>query len=750
MKRRIVAVTLTILMSMSSMQAFAVNQKPLGTGQAKPSNILNFPLKTVDGQDIIIPDANKIKQSNVNVQGEEKNKKSNKKSINEFKNGLESNYNQTKAVAEQKASLLTNGYGCTSVQYALIDNGKIVLSGNSGVYSREDNKPVTADNMYSIASISKMFVTTAIMRLVDEGQVFLDTPVTEYVDDFKMADDRYKKITVRMLLNHSSGLMGSSFSNTLLFGDNSSYAHDTFIKQLRTQRLKADPGAHSVYCNDGFTLAEILVERVTGISYTDYVAENITNTLKMNNTKTPINEFDRNKLAKAYHNGISNALPAENFNALGAAGLYSTAEDLCNFAKTFTKDSNGIVSKKSIKAMENKEYLRGIWTEDSDNTLAYGLGWDSVNLYPFNQYNIKAVAKGGDSVFYHSNLVVLPEKNMAMAVVSSGGSSFYDEVMASQVLLTALKEKGEIKDILPDKTFTAPEKVAVPSELKNYEGLYALSTGFINAKIDESEGLIISNPQEPQSGTKTLAYTKDGTFRTSDGSQGIKFVKQSNGKTYMQQIAYLTLPYLGQAAMNSYVGQKEELNKLKDNIAKDWQKREGKRYYLVNEKYSSVMYILESPVLQNTFAKGFEGYLGMDKIVDKDLALSLLDGPGSLSRDQHDYKFYNKDNFEYISSNNQIYVEEAAIKTLPKDNKFTCQINKDGYAEWYKISDESAGKEITVDIPKNAAFVAYDSNGALINDSLVTGSNKVTLPKDGKIVFLGSKKAKFTVQYKAS
>ena len=95
------------------------------------------------------------------------------------------------------------------------------------------------------------------MQLAEAGRVSLDAPVTRYLKDFKMADERYRQITVRMLLNHSSGLMGSHFENAMLFGDADPVAADSLLEQLSTQRLKADPGAYSVYCNDGFTLAEL-------------------------------------------------------------------------------------------------------------------------------------------------------------------------------------------------------------------------------------------------------------------------------------------------------------------------------------------------------------------------------------------------------------------------------------------------------------------------------------------------------------
>ncbi|MCB2294659.1 beta-lactamase family protein [Clostridium algoriphilum] len=736
-KKRIFTFLLIMIMyTSSSMTAFAANNIPIG------------PLTTGFPSEASAPDFSIKKSGEVKVPQPSKLSKSKKKSSNQVQSFSTSDYVNTKAVAEKKASYIATDCGSTSVQYALIDNGKIVLSGNSGVYSKENTTALTADSMYGIGSVSKMFVTTAVMKLVDAGKIKLDTPITQYIKDFKMADDRYKKITVRMLLNHSSGLMGSSFSNAVLFDDNDTYAHDTFLKQLKSQRLKADPGAYSVYCNDGFTLAQILVEHVTGINYTNYITNTFINPLKMCDTKTPASTFDRARLAKTYYNGISSALPVENVNTFGAGGIYSSAEDLCTFATTFTKNSNRILSKKSLKAMENKEYLKGIWPEDTDNTMGYGLGWDSVNLYPFNQYNIKGLSKSGDTVLYHSNLTVLPEQNMAVAVVTSGGSSSYDQVLAQEILLAALKEKGVISKIKPNKTFTAPEKVIVPPEIKKYEGLYVSPAGSLDIKIDKAGILSSSFPQAPQNGSQTLVYTKDGTFISSGGETSLKFVKEINGKIYIEYTGYSTLPLLGQTISSLYVAQKEDVNKLTESVSQAWAKREGKKYFLINEKYSSLKYMFACPDVQVSLTKGPEGYVQSNKIVDNNSAIAILDGPGGLSRDLLDYTFYKKGAVEYLKAGGATYVSEDVIETFPTKNKFKCTIKKDGYASWYKIDKESADKEITVDIPKNAAFVVYDSNGALVNDSLITGIKKVTLPKNGTIVFLGNVQAKFTIQYK--
>ncbi|ANS74263.1 hypothetical protein AWM70_06425 [Paenibacillus yonginensis] len=247
-----------------------------------------------------------------------------------------------------------------------------------------------------------MFITAAVMKLADEGKLNLDTPVVQYIPDFTMQDDRYKKITPRMLLNHSSGLYSSSVANAFLFEDNDSYAHDTLLKQLAKQKLKADPGAYSVYSNDGFTLAEILVERVSGMDFTAYLHRYFTQPLGMSNTMTPKDRIDSSRTAGLYFPAYQGQLPNETVNIIGAGGIYSTAEDLVRFSQIFTNPQAGILSDESVAAMEQREYAHGIWPKDTDTSINFGLGWDSVDLYPFGEYGIQALAKGGDTILYHA------------------------------------------------------------------------------------------------------------------------------------------------------------------------------------------------------------------------------------------------------------------------------------------------------------------------------------------------------------
>lgn len=652
-------------------------------------------------------------------------------------------------IAEQKVQALVNPYGATSVQYALMDDGEIVLSGNAGVYSKSENTALTAQTMYGIGSISKMYTTTAVMKLVDMGKVDLDTPVVTYIPEFKMVDERYKAITPRMLLNHSSGLMGSSMTSSMLFEDNDAYAHDNLLKHLSEQRLKANPGEFSVYCNDGFTLAEILVEKVSGMDFTGFIHKYITEPLGLENTKTPMDVFATNQLAKNYGASGIDELPVENVNVIGAGGIYSTAEELCKFANIFTGQAEGILSKESVKAMENPEYKNGLWIEEADNVIGYGLGWDSVDLYPFNQYGIKALVKGGDTLGFHGSLVVLPEYNMSAAVVSSGSNSSYNQIVASEILMEALKEKGVITEVKPKGNFGTPMQVVVEEEMMKYEGVYSAGMNQLMSIDMTPEGLLSLTlvGMEGIVPAQTFSYIGAEAFVSGDGSTHVEFVEEKNGHTYLEMKQYAEVPGIGTMAQALYAGQKMESNKLSEDVKAVWNKRNGKSYFVVNEKYTSISNSMMVPVVGIMETEALPGYIGDSKIVDANYAKNVLQMPIMSGRDLKDISFYEENGMEYVKLEDILAINQDSVGPLAI-GKSTCTIKEDGYARWYTVPSEMAGKTINVTMPSNGAFAVYDQNGLCVHHSLVTGENTVILPENGYIVFMGDKGVGFEIGIK--
>jgi CubicO group peptidase (beta-lactamase class C family) len=130
--------------------------------------------------------------------------------------GQDNIYMSVEETAQELAGILLDTYGVTGLQYALVSEGNLVVSGTAGVFSKSEETPLTNETMFGIGSVSKMFTTVAIMQLQDQGKLDLDEAVVNYIPEFRMNDERYRDITVRMLLNHSSGLMGSTYINGVL------------------------------------------------------------------------------------------------------------------------------------------------------------------------------------------------------------------------------------------------------------------------------------------------------------------------------------------------------------------------------------------------------------------------------------------------------------------------------------------------------------------------------------------------------
>ena len=636
--------------------------------------------------------------------------------------------------------------GAVSIQYALWQDGEITDTGASGVYSKTENRLLTADILYGVGSVSKIYTTVAVMQLVEDGKVALDAPVTRYLPEFKMADSRYKDITVRMLLNHSSGIMGTGLAGAVLFDDADSSATDNLLESLSTQRLVADPGAYSVYCNDGFTLAELIVEVVSGMDFMDYVRANILDPLGLESTFAPGDAFDASRLAKTYSGTSTQALPTDCLNAIGAGGIYATASDLAAFGGALTGGS--LLKESSLEAMAYPEYSRGVWPEDTLDSLAYGLGWDNVEWYPFCQSGITALAKGGDTLRYHAALVVLPEYDMAAAVVSSGGVSTYNQMAASQILIAALAEAGVTVDqAIPSLPETEP--AALPAEMKAYAGYYGSTSLQYQIDLADDGTLTMSCPTYPTTvPTQTFTYCADGTFRDITGLAYLSFVEEDNGEVYLYQKAVSPVPGLGGLPVSNYAAVKLADNDVSPEAQAAWDEILTMNILPMNEKYNSQIYLSLSENASEPSVP-IPGYVGPDRIVDASSALFAVALPGVGGRDGLDYTREVRDGVTWLTARGSVYMEASGAPTLFTGSGWAyTTIQDDGYARWYQVGT-AAGKTMTVQVPENAGFWVYDAAGQVTASSVLGDTGAVTLPEGGLVVFAGDAGARFHLRFTA-
>lgn len=641
-------------------------------------------------------------------------------------------------VARAAAEAAMTYGGAASVQYALWQDGKIVYTGHAGVYSKSENRALTDDILYGVGSISKTYTAAAMMKLVEQGRVNLDAPVTRYLPGFKMADERYKKITVRMLLNHSSGLMGASGDSAFLLDDGAYDATDRLLDRLAGQTLQAEPGAYSVYSNDSFSLAQLVIEAVSGMDYTAFLHKNITGPLGLKNTLTPADDFDRSRLAKGYLTPAeTRPLPPETLAITGCGGIYATASDLAAFGGALCGDQ--LLRKSSRDAMAADEFLRGLWPADSsDSSVAFGLGWDSVHMFPFSQNGIQALVKGGDTIVYHAGLVVIPEHNMAAAVLSSGGASTYDQLAAAKMLVGALAAKGIAVTEAGSLDEAAP--ASMPARLTALSGYYAstMQAGKVDITADGVMTLDLIGVEQ------TFTYRADGSFRDEENTALLRIVEEDNGRIYLYQHAYGMVPNLTGAVSSEYVFQRLPEVETDPKVLSAWKEREGKVYVALNERYTSVMYPASGLFAAVSLEGSPEGYMMGSRLVDENTARSCTQIPGTGSRDSAVVAMKMVDGVEYMELNGGLYRDAASLPAASAAARSVCTIQADGYARWYSAGS-AAGRTMTVTVPENGGFCVYDANMLLTAASYAYGDTTVTLPEGGYLVYAGAPGARFEI-----
>ncbi len=632
--------------------------------------------------------------------------------------------------------------GAVSVQYAVWQDGEITISGHAGVYSKSENRALLDTDLYGIGSVSKIYVTAAVMQLVDQGKIDLDAPVTKYLPDFKMADERYKDITVRMLLNHSSGLM-SAAHNMILFADGDRSATEDLLETLSTQRLAADPGAYSVYCNTGFTLAELVVEAVSGKPFPEYLHEAILAPNGLENTFTPQDEFDTSRLVKTYLGEDPRALPQDCLGTVGTGGIYASAADLASFGGLLCSD--GLLTSASLDAMAAPEYSSGIWPDDADDILSFGLGWDSVSLAPFGYNDIQALAKGGDTQYYHAGLVIIPEHNMAAAVLTSGGVSTYNEMAAARMLIDALAEQGVAVDETVPSLPQAARSEAMPAEVMDYSGYYASTLQQFKVDISAGGVLTLQSLTVPSSPAQTFYYFDDGSFRDETGAAAmVKPVVEENGEIYLWQKAYAFLPGLTVLPTSNYVAQKVEPAQLAEDVQAAWDKWNTTSVLPLNEKYTSQVWLSLGTASAAELPEYIPGYVGAQKIVDSWHSQFAVQVPGNAGRDGSDITITEQDGHIWMDAQGLLYADASIAQPIYCGAGAYSTIQPDGYARWYTV-DSAAGLTIQVEIEGSGGFYVYDGAGALTASSVVWGDSTVTLPEGGSIAFAGDAGTRFHI-----
>lgn len=630
-------------------------------------------------------------------------------------------YNATIIEGKTAAQEFIDNKDASAITIALVSPTQIIWNESFGSADPETGQHPTDTTMFGIGSISKLFATISIMKLVEQGVINLDEPLITYLPTFTMESPEYKNITVRMLLNHSAGLPGTDYRNSLLRSPYPDYLNQV-LKTLSESRLKTPPGYINVYCNDCYTLTEALIAETTGKSYVQFVQDEILTPLGMNNTRYPLAAFPPQSYAKAYINGVTK--PQEYVNTYASGGIYSTSKDMARIAMMLlnsgTVDQTRILSPASIAEMA-KDQTIGTFNPVRNNSFVYGLGWDSVSQPGLLAVGFNGWAKGGDSNDYGSMIIVSPQAQLAVVVI--GVSNFNSEkakVVAERILLRALAEN----ELIPE----FPTRLTTPSlndTLKLADTVipnrqYASSNLAIKFQIQSNNTVLASILSDSSWGTE-LSMQKQNDDWFSSPQDPLNQFKAINTTVLGKPAQYLlkrSPSGYGHYFDTTIYAQKIE--GVKKDISFIWARRLKTTWLVVNEHPDELTWNGMVPQFRLSKVPGSTNLIAVSlseantlQVVNPSTsptkAIMTLNIPQIHGRDLNDLIVTKRDGKEWVRFGSYVYRPLTSVPVLPIGIPATITIGSEGYAEWRAIAVSNSSIQININTQGvwrlyNAAF----------------------------------------------
>jgi dipeptidyl aminopeptidase/acylaminoacyl peptidase len=291
-----------------------------------------------------------------------------------------------------------------------------------GVLNKDTGVAVTTDTVFQIGSITKVWTTTVVMQLVDEGLLSLDTPVVEVLPELRLADpDVTKQLTMRHLLTHTSGIDGDVFIDTGRGDD----CVEKYVAGLDEVAQNHPLGATWSYCNSGFVLAGRVIEKLTFGSWDKAVRDRIFAPLGLEHTITLPEEALLHRAAVGHvSEGTAEPSKAPVWmlpRSLGPAGIIgSTVADLLGFARMHLTGGAGPDGSRLLGASSAAAMTQ--WQAELPDKYTLGDSW-GIGWIRFGWNGHRLIGHDGNTIGQSAFLRLLPDEGLAVTLLTNGGNT---------------------------------------------------------------------------------------------------------------------------------------------------------------------------------------------------------------------------------------------------------------------------------------------------------------------------------------
>ena len=397
------------------------------------------------------------------------------------------------------------------MQYAVLFDGEMQLSGAVGLADVEAGIPLTTQHLFRVASHSKTFTGTAVLQLVEAGKVRLDAPLGDVLPELADAPSGVGSVTVRELLEHGGGVIrdgldGDYWQLARPFPDEA-----TLLEMARADGVKVEPNTRFGYSNIGFSLLGLVIARASGQSYNDYVRREIVERLGLENTDPELMPARAGDYAAGY-TGFHTSLdrrpiaPIDTHAMSAATGFTSTAEDLVRYIAAHRMGDDRLLTDAS-----KRQQQRVAWqsTPSKPESARYGLGMvvDEVA-------GRRAIGHSGGFPGYITYTLLLVDDGIALSVLTNA----VDGPAAQLALGVAKLLDGALGQPARVPLAAAQEPGVAGTSTTRFEGRFANVWGVVDiVRLGDRLLAIAPGAADPLDSVDELAVVDDATLRITKG-----------------------------------------------------------------------------------------------------------------------------------------------------------------------------------------------------------------------------------------
>ncbi len=307
------------------------------------------------------------------------------------------NFSALKTQLDNQAPKILQKHGAPGVAIAFVQGDDVVGFTAYGFADVATQKPITKDTLFNVGSISKVVTTWGVMQLVVEGKVELDKPINQYLKRWKIPDSEFgvEKVTLRNVLSHTSGLSLGPYRGW----NSAAQVPSSIVDSLQGNnngaglvKLLHAPDSKWSYSGGGYSVVQLLIEDVSGLSFENYMQQSVLKPLAMNHSTFKVTPKVMEQSATPYTDS-GDITSMVYFVEHAAAGLHTTAMDLARFNLAILKNEQGeyngaqLLPKALIADMTTPANTGGRWSmsyvvDQSNASLGFAgfnRGWVSLS-----------------------------------------------------------------------------------------------------------------------------------------------------------------------------------------------------------------------------------------------------------------------------------------------------------------------------------------------------------------------------------